>query len=81
MFGFMFDILGRKQIFTMRVCVTSIATILVPYIKFFPITSLALVMSSVSLTVPFIPDLVSFSKRGLAYSYLGLIFAFAIVIM
>ncbi|CDW86857.1 UNKNOWN [Stylonychia lemnae] len=53
MFGFMFDLLGRKQIFTMRVCVTSIATMLVPYIKFFPITSLALVMSSVSLTVPY----------------------------
>ena len=81
MFGFMFDLLGRKQIFTMRVCVTSIATMLVPYIKFFPITSLALVMSSVSLTVPLIPDLVCFNKRGLAYSYMGLLFAIAIVVM
>ena len=86
-FGFMFDLLGRKQIFTMRVCVTSISTILVPFLKLvpfdlismFPIQSLALVMSSVSLTVPFIPDFIKFEKRGLAYSYTGLLFALAMV--
>ena len=88
-FGFLFDILGRKQIFTMRVCVTSIATILVPYMKlipfrlinWFPIQSLALVMSSVSLTVPFIPDFIKFEKRGLTYCYTGLLFASAMITM
>lgn len=38
-------------------------------------------MSSVSLTVPFITDFVSFHKRGVAYSYLGLLFALASVVM
>lgn len=80
-FGFMFDIVGRKQIFMMRLMVTSIATILVPFITFFPCICLALVMSSVSLTVPFIPDLVKFHKRGLAYAYLGIMFIFAILIV
>jgi drug/metabolite transporter superfamily protein YnfA len=37
-------------------------------------------MSSVSLTVPFIPDLVKFNKRGLAYAYLGLLFTMALLI-
>lgn len=41
---------------------------------------LALVMCSVSLTVPFIPDLVKFNKRGLAYAYLGLLFTVAILL-
>ncbi len=81
LFGFLFDIAGRKQIFTMRTCVTSISTILVPYITFFPIISLAVVMSTVSLTVPFVTDMVSYHKRGLAYSYLALTFVIAIVIM
>ena len=36
-------------------------------------------MSSVSLTTPFIPDLVQFNKRGLAYAYLGLLFTFALL--
>ena len=66
---------------------TSIATILVPFMKLipipifhiFPIQSLALVMSSVSLTVPFIPDFIKFEKRGLAYSYTGLLLAMAMV--
>jgi hypothetical protein len=64
-----------------RLMVTSLATILIPFIKFFPLISLALVMSSVSLTVPFIPDLVKFPKRGLAYAYLGLLFVLAQLIV
>lgn len=88
-FGFLFDMQGRKQIFTMRVCMTSIATILVPYMKLipfpivhiFPIQSLAFVMSSVSLTVPFIPDFIKFEKRGLAYSYTGLLLSLAMVVI
>ena len=38
-------------------------------------------MSSVSLTVPFIPDLVKFNKRGLAYSIIGLLMSLAVVSM
>lgn len=54
---------------------------LVPFITFFPMISLALVMSSVSLTVPFVPDVIKFEKRGLAYAYLGLVFISAILII
>ena len=36
-------------------------------------------MSSVSLTVPFIPDFVTFKKRGLAYGYMGFLFALATI--
>lgn len=75
----MFDILGRKQIFTMRLLISSIATIASPFIHIEAIGCLALVMSSVSLTVPFIPDLIHFNKRGLAYAWLGTTFLIALV--
>lgn len=81
MFGFMFDILGRKQIFIMRVMVSSISTALIPFIPYKLVACLALVMSSVSLTIPVIPDLVKFNKRGLTYAYLGLLFAMAMLIV
>ena len=32
-FGILFEIVGRKKIFTMRLCVTSIASACVPYAK------------------------------------------------
>ena len=89
-FGFMFDILGRKQIFTMRVMICSLSTIAIPFIRYEsifslpivkPVASLALVMSSASLTVPFIPDLVKFNKRGLTYAYVGVMFTFAMLLI
>lgn len=41
-------------------------------------SSLALVMATVSLTLPIIPDMVKFRRRGLAYAWLGLVFAIAL---
>ena len=32
-FGILFEIVGRKKIFTMRLCVTSVASVFVPYSK------------------------------------------------
>jgi len=77
-FGVLYDVMGRKQLFMMRLFISSLATMLVPFITFLPIISFALVMCSVSLTVPFITDLVQYNKRGLAYSYLGCLFTVAI---
>ena len=31
LFGFLFEIVGRKRIFTMRLCVTSVASLFVPF--------------------------------------------------
>lgn len=50
-----------------------------PFIHIEAIVCLALTMSSVSLTVPFIPDLIKFNKRGLAYAWLGTTFIVALV--
>ena len=88
-FGLLFEIVGRKKIFTMRLCITSLASLLVPYSKripfwvfeILPVQTLAFVMCSVSLTVPFIPDFVKNKYRGLAYGYLGLLLAFALVVI
>lgn len=80
-FGFLFDFLGRKQIFIMRVFVSSIATIIIPFIKINAIGGLAIVMTSVSLTVPFIPDFVKKEKRGIAYAWLGLTFILSTIIV
>ena len=73
-FGFLYDVLGRKNLFLMRLLFSSLLTMLVPFITFLPVIIIALVMTSVSLTVPFITDLVQYNKRGLAYSYLGILF-------
>jgi hypothetical protein len=43
------------------------------------VAGLALVMSSVSITVPFIPDLVKFNKRGLAYAWLTVCFLITLI--
>ena len=87
LFGVLFEIMGRKKIFTMRLCVTSIASLCIPFFKkidfwlinILPMQTLAFVMCSVSLTVPFIPDFVKYRYRGIAYSYTGLMFAIALV--
>jgi MFS family permease len=86
LFGILFEIMGRKRIFTMRLCVTSICSLCIPFFKkidywminIIPTQTLAFVMCSVSLTVPFIPDFVKYRYRGLAYSYTGLLFAIAL---
>jgi MFS family permease len=80
-FGFVFDIMGRKNVFMMRLMICSISTILVPFITFFPMITNALIMGSVSLTIPFIADLVKYEKRGLAYAYLGVLFIIAMTIV
>ena len=36
LFGLLFEIVGRKKVFTMRLCVTSIASLVVPYAKRIP---------------------------------------------
>ena len=36
-FGILFEFVGRKRIFTMRLCVTCIASIFVPYINQIPV--------------------------------------------
>jgi MFS family permease len=83
LFGFLFEIAGRKKIFTMRLLITSLASAFVPFYKLIdfwiipvlPIQSLAFVMCSVSLTVPVISDFVKYRRRGVAYGYMGLILA------
>jgi MFS family permease len=89
-FGILFEIVGRKRIFTMRLIVTSIASLSVPFVdklaekvsfvKYIPVQSLSFVMCSVSLTVPVISDYVKYRRRGVAYGYMGIIFAVSIVI-
>jgi MFS family permease len=89
LFGFLFEIVGRKRIFTMRLIVTSIASLAVPFIKkipwdliqLIPAQSLALVMCSVSLTVPVVSDFVKYRRRGLAYGYTGCLLAFSLIIL
>lgn len=76
-FGLLYDIIGRKQLFMMRLFMSSFTTILVPFITFLPMIVISLVMCSVSLTVPFVADFVQYNKRGLAYSYLGCLFTLA----
>jgi hypothetical protein len=65
----------------MRLLVTSCVTILAPFVTIIPLLPPAVVMGSVSLTVPFITDFVKYSKRGLAYAYLGVLFIFALSIV
>ena len=89
LFGFMFEIAGRKKIFTMRLLVTSVASAFVPFImnihfwiiEYIPAQTFAFVMSSVSLTVPVIADFVKYRRRGVAYGYMGLILAFSMFII
>jgi MFS family permease len=88
-FGVLFEIVGRKRIFTMRLIVTSVASLSVPFIdklaekisfaKYIPVQSLSFVMCSVSLTVPVISDYVKYRRRGAAYGFMGIIFALSIV--
>jgi len=88
-FGILFEIVGRKRIFTMRLIVTSVASLVVPFIdklaekiefvKYIPVQSLSFVMCSVSLTVPVISDYVKYRRRGVAYGYMGVIFAISVV--
>lgn len=63
----------------MRTAVSSISTILVPFIPMDAVSCLAMVMSSVSISIPFIPDLIAFDKRGVAYAWLGLVFIGALL--
>jgi MFS family permease len=89
LFGFMFEIVGRKKIFTMRLLVTSVASAFVPFImkipvkiiQLIPAQTFAFVMSSVSLTVPIIADFVKYRRRGVAYGYMGLILAFSLFVI
>jgi MFS family permease len=88
-FGILFEIVGRKRIFTMRLIVTSVASLSVPFIdkiaekipfvNYIPVQSLSFVMCSVSLTVPVISDFVKYRRRGVAYGYMGMIFAISVV--
>jgi MFS family permease len=88
-FGILFEIVGRKRIFTMRLIVTSVASLSVPFIdklaekiplvNYIPVQSLSFVMCSVSLTVPVISDFVKYRRRGVAYGYMGVIFAVSVV--
>lgn len=87
LFGILFEIGGRKKIFTGRLCVTSCASLLVafgpqipiPIVKQLPFQSFAFVMCSVSISVPVISDFVKHKKRGIAYSYTGLLLALALI--
>lgn len=89
LFGCLFEIVGRKKIFTGRLCVTSYATLLVVFgkdipIKFvqnLPFQSFAFVMCSVSISVPVISDFVKHKKRGLAYSYTAFLLAGALILV
>ena len=87
LFCCLFEIVGRKKIFTMRLCVTSIASLMVafgpqlpiPFVKDLPFQSFAFVMCSVSISVPVISDFVKHKKRGLAYSYTGFLLAISLI--
>ena len=86
LFGFFFEIAGRKRVFTMRLLVTSVCSAFVPFIsripwkivQYIPVQSLAFVMSSVSLTVPVISDFVKYRRRGVAYGYMGQLLALSL---
>jgi MFS family permease len=43
LFGFMFEIVGRKKIFTMRLLVTSVASAFVPFIMKIPVKIIQLI--------------------------------------
>lgn len=89
LFGILFEIVGRKRIFTMRLLVTSVCSLFVPFLPiieksvpilgYVPVQSLSFVMCSVSLTVPVVSDFVKYRRRGVAYGYMGLILAIATV--
>jgi MFS family permease len=89
-FGILFEIVGRKRIFTMRLLVTSLCSLFVPFIDdlankypifgYVPVQSLSFVMCSVSLTVPVVSDYVKYRRRGAAYGYMGIIFALSLVV-
>ena len=89
-FGCLFEIVGRKRVFTMRLCMTSLFSFMVAFadyitwpllsfVKTIPFQTMAFIMCSVSISVPFIADFVKFKKRGLAYSYTALLLALALV--
>lgn len=93
-FGCLFEIVGRKKVFTMRLCVTSCCSFMVAFadkiwlpfdflnfIREIPFQTMAFVMCSVSIAVPFIADFVKHKKRGLAYSYTASMLAFAILLI
>lgn len=92
-FAFLFEIIGRRRIFTMRLLITSVFSFMVAFgwwfqqwwllswLEFFNWQTTAFTMCSVSLSVPFIADFVKFKKRGLAYSYTALDFTFCLVLI
>ena len=92
-FAFFFELFGRRKVFTMRLAVTSGFSFMVAFgwffqqwwllswLDFFNWQTTAFTMCSVSLSVPFIADFVKFKKRGLAYSYTALLFAFCLVLI
>jgi MFS family permease len=51
----------------------------IPFVNYIPVQSLSFVMCSVSLTVPVISDFVKYRRRGVAYGYMGIIFAISVV--
>jgi MFS family permease len=92
-FAFLFELFGRRKVFTMRLIITSGFSFMVAFgwffqqwyylswLEFFNWQTTAFTMCSVSLSVPFIADFVKFKKRGLAYSYTALLFATCLVLI